>query len=231
MWALCASSRSETVLVSLAERLLILERELVNIMLLEKLAFSYLPIVGVQQLHDYHREAVLLCLRHHSNIGLALTRMACELGRDVILFATDDGLQRIWLQREDAQRREYRERFRFDAIAGRGSALYDLYKLSSQFGVHGHWKQTETVGKTFQVSGMSFIELKPDKRASVESLRIAACSVQLFVLDFLTHNRRFLLDGCDAEGRERLSRLVSGVLSIDVLPKGSNLSVYNPDLL
>jgi hypothetical protein len=68
-------------LITLGEQLLWLEWQLCSLVAHLDNNFSPIVVTCMQQLHDYHRESLLLCMRQRGNIALALTRMACELAR------------------------------------------------------------------------------------------------------------------------------------------------------
>jgi hypothetical protein len=74
---------------SQTQELLWLEWVLFSLVCHSSASFTSLTAYSVNQVHEYHREASLLCMRGRPNIGLALTRMACELSRDVLRFARD----------------------------------------------------------------------------------------------------------------------------------------------
>ena len=99
----------------------------------------------VQQIHEYHREAALLCMRGPANTGLALTRMACELSRDVLRLARDKQAEASWSSRR-IDFKKYKDLFKFHKDSPAEKMLFDVYKMSSDFGVHGHILFTEPHG-------------------------------------------------------------------------------------
>lgn len=123
-------------LVALGEDLLWLEWQLCSLVAHLDSVFTPIMRMGMQQLHAYHREACLLCMRGQATIALALVRMACELSRDLILISRDPKAEQLWLDREE-QDNQYRKHFQFDKLTSPlGSALKDLYKFGCRFGVH-----------------------------------------------------------------------------------------------
>jgi hypothetical protein len=68
----------------------------------------------VQTIHDYHREALLCCMRNRSIIAMALMRMACELARDTFQIAEDPSRGELWLDRSEPASGKRGKTFRFD---------------------------------------------------------------------------------------------------------------------
>ncbi|HTB15472.1 MAG TPA: hypothetical protein VK752_28070 [Bryobacteraceae bacterium] len=92
-----------------------------------------------QTLLGYQQQSLLLIVSGNTDAGLALIRLAMELGRDVAVIQDHDERLELWLKRRDPARRgEYRRLFRFDDGTAAGAMARKAYDLCSEFGVHGH---------------------------------------------------------------------------------------------
>jgi hypothetical protein len=90
-----------------------------------------------QTVLDYQMQSIVLILQHKLDSGLALLRMAAELSRDVHVIGKDDARMDLWVEKEK-RKREYQNVFKFDTSLPPGQMVYNIYKLCSAFGVHGH---------------------------------------------------------------------------------------------
>jgi len=86
---------------------------------------------------DYLKQSLIHILGKELDAGYALLRMACELARDAYVIGANENNIDLWLSREDHPQK-YRKEFKFDRSSVVGSYAFDLYKISSKFGVHGH---------------------------------------------------------------------------------------------
>ena len=90
-----------------------------------------------QTVLDYQTQSVILILQHNLNTGLALLRMAAELSRDVHVIGSDEARLSLWMEKNE-KRREYQKTFKFNRSLPQAQIVFDIYKLCSAFGVHGH---------------------------------------------------------------------------------------------
>jgi hypothetical protein len=86
---------------------------------------------------DYHKQSLVHMLSRELDAGFALLRMATELARDAFVIGKDESRLDLWMTREE-RAEEYRKAFKFDKTNSAGKYAFDLYKLSSRYGVHGH---------------------------------------------------------------------------------------------
>ncbi|MFB9985332.1 hypothetical protein ACFSQQ_09595 [Mesorhizobium kowhaii] len=174
-------------LISAGEDLLWLEWQLISIVLLAGDVFAPTARLALQELHSYHREACLLAMRKSPNVGLAMTRMACELSRDLILLILDKDMDALWHNRE-ADSKRYRQEFRFDRIEGVfADKFYELYKLSSRFGVHGHTNLLQTPNLGSKSSLGDHLTVQIDGNFVLSSYVLALRSIEMFLHSFLHH--------------------------------------------
>jgi len=90
-----------------------------------------------QTVFDYQVQSIILILQHKLDAGLALLRMAAELSRDVYSIGNNQTKLDLWMEKND-KNREYRDSFKFDQTLPQAKMVFDIYKLCSAFGVHGH---------------------------------------------------------------------------------------------
>lgn len=86
---------------------------------------------------EYQIQSLILLLSGRLDSAYALLRLATELGRDVYCMGDDDSRLTLWLDKEN-RRNEYRTCFKFDDNNPVVRKVHDVYRLCSQFGVHGH---------------------------------------------------------------------------------------------
>lgn len=169
----------------------------------------------VQQIHEYHREAALPCMRGPANIGLALPRMACELSRDVLRLARDKQVEASWSSRK-TDFRKYKDLFKFRKDSPAERMLFDVYKMSSSFGVHGHILFTEPI-RVVQHVGRDFVRLRPEEYFTLTCLSLNIVAIHAFIMAFLLEHGQVFLNAEDPvinEDARKLSRDVCAV-SID----------------
>lgn len=171
-----------------SENLLGLIWSLHNIIVLNSDRFSMSTPIAVSGVHSYLRHAALMSFQREPNIGLALTRMACELARDVIIFSNDRKLEHLWFSRSSGSRKGYQQKFRFCEIGSVGKALYTYYKKTSEFGVHGHYFFSSSIGAIENVSGENFIRMGVSNDFIKSALTTTIHVGHLFLIGFLTEN-------------------------------------------
>ena len=173
--------------------------------------------MGMQQLHDYHREACLLCMRDRANIALALVRMACELSRDLILMSRNANAEQVWLGREEKQRDQYTKQFRFDKLTSPlGSELWNLYKIGCRFGVHGHMHFTEEPADRVTIAEKEFLLLPPDRNFSISCYSLTLAAIQAFMYAFLEQHGDPFRTAVDVGIRENVAQIVHHLCNIEI---------------
>jgi len=121
---------------------------------------------------DYQRQSRIYILARELDTGFALLRIATELARDAYVIGKDERRLDLWLNREE-QAEEYKKRFKFDQTIPEGKAAFDIYKLCSRFGVHGHTTSllhAKSTGET-TTDGNGVI-MNTDERAIFSGLQI-----------------------------------------------------------
>ena len=96
----------------------------------------HLPLLLWQQMTKYQFQSLLQFIALELDTGYTLLRNATELVRDVaFLGAHPDDTER-WYEARRMNRSD--RRFRFDRSDPSQAYVHDLYKLASNWGVHGH---------------------------------------------------------------------------------------------
>jgi hypothetical protein len=212
-------------LVALGEDLLWIEWQLCSLVAHLDSVFTPVTTMAMQQLHAYHREACLLCIRDQANVGLALVRMACELSRDLLLMARDPQAEKLWLGREE-QGNQYRKLFRFDELTpSLGAALKDLYKIGCRFGVHGHMHFSDAPADRVTILGREFLLVPSDRNIALSSYSLNLAAIQLFTFAFLDQHGDPFRTASDTRIRDTAAQIVRHLGRIEIpfiLPDGSN---------
>ena len=199
------------------QELLMAEWALASLVAYSESIYTQSAVLAVQQLHDYHREAALLSIRKRPNVSLALTRMACELARDTLVFVRNEKTEGIWIKRE-VEKDVYRRMFRFDEKSSPEKGLRNLYKLTSQFGVHGHQAITSPVGDTITISGKSFIRNSIDEEYILQCFDLNLMSIELFLLAFLERHGKPLFESTEQSVGEDARKILSTASSLHIKP-------------
>lgn len=90
-----------------------------------------------QTMFDYQVQSIILILQHKLDAGLALLRMAAELSRDVYFIGDNQTWLNLWMEKTE-KNKEYRDSFKFDQTVPQAKMVFEIYKLCSAFGIHGH---------------------------------------------------------------------------------------------
>lgn len=201
--------------VRTGEDLLWLEWQLVSEIACSENKYLANILVHAQELHNYHHEACLSSMRMKPNIGLALTRMACELSRDVIIMAGDLASQELWWNRED-RNSAYKKIFRFDRINSPiGSTMHDLYKIGSQFGVHGHINPLDM--KSFPIKHNNRVIQSKINPGFIDScIDLSLVAIQSYIISFVEHNAQFMAVSVKEGSQRRFRQLASDASEIDI---------------
>jgi hypothetical protein len=181
-------------IVSQTEELLFLLWRVCSITAHPSCKLTVSAIVSIQQIHEYCREAAILCMRSHPNVGLALVRLACELSRDVIRMAADARAEAVWNEKT-TKKQAYRDKFKFNLPKER--ILFDIYKISSEFGVHGHRKLTNKTGEVLKIYEEDYVILQTSKEFIISCLKFNLATMHAFVLLFLNEHERYLKGSID----------------------------------
>jgi len=121
---------------------------------------------------DYHKQSLAHILARELDAGFALLRMATELSRDAYVIANNEQHLDLWMNRE-TRAGEYRNLFKFDQSIPGGKAAFDLYKLSSRFGIHGHntsLMHSKSTGET--VANGKLLLINSDEKAVFSGMQI-----------------------------------------------------------
>lgn len=88
---------------------------------------------------DYQIESLNLIIRKHIDIGLGCLRLASELVRNSArLLELPELLSLIQKPQDSITEKEMRRSFKFKTSDPNEKYLYELYKLTSTYGIHGH---------------------------------------------------------------------------------------------
>jgi hypothetical protein len=89
---------------------------------------------------DYQMSSFLLLIQRQLGAGVALLRLASELGRDVPRIGASESRLDAWLTRRSSKDSDdkYRKQSRFDETNNLERFVHQLYDLASVHGVHGH---------------------------------------------------------------------------------------------
>ncbi len=122
---------------------------------------------------DYHRQSLTHILARELDSAFALLRMAIELARDFYVIGKDEQLLELWMSREESVdiASKYRKKFKFDLSNPSGKISFDLYKLCSRYGVHGHMTSLMHANRTGKADS-DVVLLDTDVRAIFGGLQI-----------------------------------------------------------
>lgn len=182
--------------------------------------FTVGAIVGVQELHEYHRQSCLLTVQGAPNIGMALTRMGCELSRDILTMARDKELERLWWQSRSKKTKRFRKAFRFGETGAEGG-LHKLYNIASSFGVHGHILPVVEQGSFTSLAGKEFTRLGADPSWIEQSFGMNLSGLQLFLLAFLVRHGEVFASCEDEDVRADAKSMAQAIPTINIDFKGA----------
>lgn len=193
--------------VDKSEHLMELIWSLHNIILMNSDRFSMSTPVAVSGIRSYLRHAALMSFQRDPNIGLGLTRMACELARDAIIFSKDPELEKLWFSKSSGDRKEYQKKFRFSEINSVGNALYAYFKKTSEFGVHGHYFFPSRIGVIENVAGENFIRMGVSSEFIKSALTTTIHVGHLFLIGFLTESSAIFNEIGDSGNRKAVDSI------------------------
>lgn len=201
-------------LAAQAQELLWLEWMLVSLINHHIEAFTAFTSFCMQQVHEYHREAALLCMRGRANTGLALTRMACELSRDILRFARSDDLANRWKSLK-AGSPEYRRFFKFKEDSPAEKGLFDIYKIASAYGIHGHiWFPDRDPVANVMVGERDHVMLRSSPTFIVDCMLFNLGSIQLSILAFLDEHCQVFIKSTNPDLITYAKQLVKDILAV-----------------
>jgi hypothetical protein len=182
---------------------LLLEWQLVSLISHMDDKFSAMVCMCIQQLHRYHIESCLLSMRAHPNTAMALTRMACELSRDILRMSESHDAEMLWCaSRKSRNDKAYKKVFRFKTDDPSENALYNLYDITSDWGVHGHILETVESGRFVSITNREFVLMEADKESTVSSFALNLSGIQFFMLAFLAKHKQIFLDATNSDNRD-----------------------------
>ena len=93
----------------------------------------------IQDIIHHTRECLIFCMRGDAKMALVMLRISAEITRDILRLLEDPSREPLFLDgrknKEKKNRREFVETFKFQLPEE--DYLYQIYNLSSDFGVHG----------------------------------------------------------------------------------------------
>jgi hypothetical protein len=203
--------RSHPEITSSIQELLWLEWVLFSLVIHSNERFTSSTSICLREIHAYHHESVLFCMRGLANLALGLTRMACELSRDVLRFARDSEAEKIWWSRR-TDKNKYKTIFKFSADSPVEQALLNIYRISSEHGVHGHIFFCDMdSANTVSLKGEQYIKLLPDEGQIMNALFLNLRALQYFIIAFLGAHGRVFFDSEDialVKGAKQLRRSI-----------------------
>jgi len=138
----------------------------------------------VQTIHEYHRQALTMAMSNRPEIGMAVMRLACELTRDLCRIAEEPTRADLWLQYRspDGHSRhgkDYKRVFRFSTDDGTEKAIYDLYNMFSNFGVHGHLPMTQNLAMAKEIDGQNYMMVRRDPKTAITTFMLTLMCADL----------------------------------------------------
>lgn len=133
-----------------------------------------------QTVFHYQTEALILILSRKLDAGYALIRLAAELSRDLSCIGDDQSLLKLWMDYRSPSKKskitehDYKNTFRFNTKTSAGAYVFRVYKLCSEFGVHGHFMESiSSVPNNTVGSGTEEIAiLRITEKALLEAVQI-----------------------------------------------------------
>lgn len=131
----------------------------------------------VQNIYQYFQESITFSMRNEANLALAMMRMASEGFRDLCRILDTPDLAVRWAS--EAEFRQKRAAFRFDGSNPTENMMHTLYKLGSNFGIHGKFKFLEGIGRIEQEDDQNFVAFRPDRKTSLSTFMLALDAILL----------------------------------------------------
>lgn len=151
----------------------------------------WLVAAHVQTIHEYHQQALTMAMSKRPEIGMAVMRLACELTRDLCRIAEEPTRADLWLQYRTADGhsrhgKDYKRVFRFATDDGTEKALYDLYNIFSNFGVHGHLPMTQHLAIAKEINGQNYMMTRRDPKTAITTFMLTLMCADLHSVLMLT---------------------------------------------
>ena len=169
--------------VELANSVLQIEWEIVSA-ITQIPDIHWLVVSHVQTIHEYHQQALTMAMSKRPEIGMAVMRLACELTRDLCRIAEEPTRADLWLQYRTADGhsrhgKDYRQVFRFSTEDGTEKALFDLYNMFSNFGVHGHLPMTQHLAMAKEINGQNYMMARRDPKTAITTFMLTLMCADL----------------------------------------------------
>jgi len=120
---------------------------------------------------DYLKQSFISIITKQFDMGLGCLRLATELTRNSLRILEGPQLLELLLQNKTRiVERQIRDAFKFDKTKKEEQYLYDLYKLCSSYGIHGH--MTSDIHRTATLFTESHMLLKIPETSVLKILEI-----------------------------------------------------------
>lgn len=124
-------------------------------------------------MYEYIEQSLLLILKTRLDEGYALLRMASELSRDVARIGESQSNFDMWKERARLHMKdEYKNAFRFKKDDKIEKFVYDLYNMTSIYGVHSHQTRDCHLSQIGEVVHGRFMRVKVPERAVLDRLNL-----------------------------------------------------------
>lgn len=144
---------------------------------------SFVEQMLVQEVFHALQESLLLAMRGQPTMCFAMIRIGMERCRDLLRILEDPALVEVYISGRNTKekRKKWRESFIFDEE--RDAALFKLYNICSDFGVHARMPLSDSIGEVQHVGGSNFVAMrheKSSKDAFVLALKaINICNIRI----------------------------------------------------
>jgi hypothetical protein len=122
-------------------------------------------------LHEYIEESLLLLIKTRLDESFALLRMSAELSRDIARISESKTNYDLWSEKR-TRNDKYKKVFRFNNNDKLETFIYSLYKLSSNYGVHGHQTRDIHLSHLGEVINERFIRVNVPEKQLYKALNI-----------------------------------------------------------
>jgi hypothetical protein len=111
---------------------------------------------------------------------------------------------------------KYKKVFKFRTDDSYEKALYDLYNITSDWGIHGHILQTVESGRVVTITNKELVVMHTDEKSTIRSFAMNLASIQSFMLAFLIKHQQIFLDAPNSDHREFAKYIATNTASIQV---------------
>ena len=136
-----------------------------------------MSLLMLQRFQEYFEQVPLFCAESRVDEAYTQIRQCCELMRDIYKLLGDSNLSMIYENRNKTpqDKQKYAKKFKFPRSEGCCKLTHELYKLTSNYGVHGHQSTIMYLEKNSIEQNMAL--LKPSARAKLDSCGLWLYSV------------------------------------------------------